>query len=66
VPRLLVVPNEPEGLLSLEPDGHRRDFAPLLERAGYRLLCREPVLADPAVEQLVGVSDRFHLFALDG
>jgi SAM-dependent methyltransferase len=66
VPRLLVVPNEPERLLSLEPDGRRHDFAPLLERAGYRLLCREPVLADPAVEQLVGVSDRFHLFALDG
>jgi hypothetical protein len=66
VPRLLVVPNEPERLLSLEPDGRRRDFAPLLERAGYRLLRREPVLADPAVEQLVGVSDRFHLFALDG
>jgi SAM-dependent methyltransferase len=66
VPRLLVVPNEPEELLSLEPDGSRRDFAPLLERAGYRLQRREPVLADPAVEELVGVRDRFHLYGLDG
>jgi SAM-dependent methyltransferase len=64
VPRLLVVPNEPERLLSLEPDGSRRDFAPVLERAGYRLLRSEPVLDDPAVEELVRVSDRFHLFAL--
>jgi hypothetical protein len=36
----------------------------VLERAGYRLLRSEPVLNDPAVEELVRVSDRFHLFAL--
>jgi SAM-dependent methyltransferase len=65
VPRLLVIPNEPDGMLSLEPDGSRLDFAPLLADAGYRLVRREPVLADPAVEELVGVRDRFHLFALE-
>jgi SAM-dependent methyltransferase len=66
VPRVLVVPNEPERLLSLEADGSRHDFEPVLERAGYRLERREPVLDDPAVEQLVGVSDRFNLFTLEG
>jgi SAM-dependent methyltransferase len=65
VPRLLVVPNEPDGLWSLEPDGSRRDFAPLIEKAGYRLVRREPVIDDPAVEELVGVRDRFNLFALE-
>lgn len=65
VPRLLVVPNEPDELLTLEPDGARRDFRPLLEGAGYRLERCEPALDDPAVEELVGVRDRFHLFALE-
>jgi SAM-dependent methyltransferase len=64
VPNLLVIPNEPDALLSLEPDGERRDFAPLLERAGYEPRLREPVLDDPAVRSLVGVEDTFHLFAL--
>jgi len=61
-----VIPNEPDALLSLEPDGSRRDFGPVLERAGYRLEHREPVYDDPAVRELVGVHDRFHLFAVEG
>jgi pimeloyl-ACP methyl ester carboxylesterase len=65
VPSLLIVPNEPQELLSLEPDGSRRDFAPLLARAGYRLRHREPVLDDPAVRELVGLHDHFHLFSLE-
>ena len=63
IPRLLVIPNEPDELRSLEPDGTRLDFLPLLERAGYALEHREPVLDDPAVRELVGVPDCFHLFA---
>jgi SAM-dependent methyltransferase len=62
VPSLLVVPNEPTELLSLEADGSRRDFAPALERAGYELVRREPVYDDPAV----GIDDHFHLYALRG
>ena len=62
VQRLFLVPNEPTDLLSLEADGSRRDFAPLLERAGYRLVHREPVIADPAVRELLRVDDHFHLF----
>jgi SAM-dependent methyltransferase len=62
VPSLLVVPNEPTELLTLEADGSRRDFVPLLERAGYRLARCEPVLEDAAVRELVGLEDHFHLF----
>jgi hypothetical protein len=64
VPQLLVVPNEPTELLSLEPDGTRRDFLPLLEQAGYTLTKREPVFDDPAVRELLRLEDRFHLFSL--
>jgi hypothetical protein len=62
VPRLFVIPNEATELLSLEPDASRRDFMPLLEAAGYRLVAREPVFDDPAVRELLGVDDHFHLF----
>ncbi len=65
VPALLVIPNEPDELLSLEADGSRRDFAPLLVDAGYRLVHSEPVVADEAVRELVPLVDRFHLFRLE-
>jgi hypothetical protein len=65
VPRLLVIPNEPTELLTLEVDGTRRDFLPLLAGAGYRLLKREPVIADAAVRELLRLDDHFHLFGRD-
>ncbi len=65
VPRLLIVPNEPTDLLSLETDGRRLDFAPLLKEAGYSLLLRRPVVEDPAVRELVPLVDHFHLFGLE-
>jgi SAM-dependent methyltransferase len=64
VPLLLVVPNEPTELLTLEPDGSRRDFAALLAAAGYRLARRVPVIEDPAVRELLRLRDHFHLFRL--
>ncbi len=66
VPRLLVIPNEPTECLSLEADGSRRDFMPLVEQAGYRLAHREPVLDDAAVRELVALHDHFHLFVREG
>jgi hypothetical protein len=39
---------------------------PLLEQHGYRLTAREPVLQDPAVQELVDLQDHFHLFARGG
>ena len=65
VPNLLIVPNEPDQLLTLEPGGERLDFLPLLERADYRLSVCEPVVEDPAVRELAQLEDRFYLFALE-
>ncbi len=65
IPHLLIVPNEPTELLTLEADGSRRDFLPLVEGAGYRLAKREPVIADPAVRELLRLHDQFHLFVRD-
>ena len=59
---LLVIPNQPRELLTSEPDGSKRDFAPLIEAAGYRLTACEPVLADEGVRELLGVHDHFFLF----
>jgi hypothetical protein len=62
VPHLIVVPNEPDELLTLEMDGSRRDFRSLIERAGYRLEHSEPVVSEPAVAELLSMHDRFYLF----
>lgn len=64
VPRLLVVPNDGDRLLSLELGGARHDFRQTLAAAGYRLIHREHVLEDPAVRELLDLRDQFHLFAL--
>ncbi|HEX4010900.1 MAG TPA: putative sugar O-methyltransferase [Solirubrobacteraceae bacterium] len=62
IPHLLIVPNEPGGLRSLEADGTHRDFRPVIDQAGYAPVRIEPVIADPAVAELVRVHDEFHLF----
>lgn len=62
VPRLLIVPNEPTELLSMEADGSRRDIAPSLATAGYVLRVLEPVIDDPAIRELLGLHDHFHLY----
>ena len=62
VPHLLIVPNEPQELLSTEADGTRRDFREVLTSAGYAPQHREPVIADPAVQELIPLRDHFHLF----
>jgi hypothetical protein len=61
VPRIFLVPNEPTELLSLELDGSRRDFLPLLEAAGYRVKKSEPMIDDPAVRDLLQLDDHFFL-----
>ena len=62
VPHLFVVPNEAEGFASLEADGRRLDYLPVIEAAGYRLVRDEPVFADPAVFAALQVEDRHTLF----
>lgn len=64
VPLLFVVPNEPDGFLSRELDSSRCDLMPVLERAGFRLRTRAPVIDDPAVRAMLRIEDHFHLFEL--
>lgn len=61
VPTLFVVPNESEGFTSQETDGARRDFLPVLERAGYELV-RDVPAHPAAVRAALGVEDRYCLF----
>jgi len=63
VPHLFVVPNEAEGLISREPNGGWHDALPTLAAAGYEPVFHEPVIADPAVRELVRIYDNFYLFA---
>lgn len=65
VPNLFVVPNEPVGFLSTEPDGTRRDYLQAIRRRGYRLTADRPAYDDPAVRELIDVHDRFCLFVRD-
>lgn len=62
VPRIFLVPNESSGFLSREPDGSRRDFLPVLEAGGFRLVHEEPAFTSPAVRHAMGVHDRHCLF----
>lgn len=64
VPYLLVVPNAPEELLTVEPDGRRLDFAPDVEAVGYHLIHKAPVYADDELRELIGIRDHFFLFGL--
>ncbi|MCW2990505.1 MAG: hypothetical protein JWM73_1099 [Solirubrobacterales bacterium] len=66
VPEVVIVPNDGTELLSMEADGERRDFAPLLAAAGYERVSCEPVWDDPAVRQLIGLEDYVHRFTLRG
>jgi hypothetical protein len=63
VPRLFIVPNDGAALLSMEPDGTRREFEGVLQDRGYRLAASEPAIADADVRELVGVHDQLMLFA---
>jgi SAM-dependent methyltransferase len=65
VPNLFIVPNDGERLLSLESDGARQDFAPLLQRHGYQRVALEPKYGATSVQQLGAYPAHYHLFALD-
>lgn len=65
IPNLLVIPNAPTTVESVEADGRRIDMAPALAEAGYQLVDVEPIIDDEADRTIVGVHDHFHLFRLD-
>ena len=60
---LMIVPNAQDHggtrLLTQEREGPRRDFQPMLESRGYRLVDRSPKYADPIVQKY-GISPTHH------
>lgn len=66
IPWMMIVPNEPEELLSMEADGTRKEFMSAVERAGYELVCKTPVYADDELRELITVRDHFFLFRAGG
>ncbi|HET9733606.1 MAG TPA: putative sugar O-methyltransferase [Acidimicrobiales bacterium] len=66
VPSLFLVPNERAGFLSTEADGTRRDYLPVIESSGYRLVAEEWSFDDPALRAAIGIGDRYCLFQLGG
>jgi hypothetical protein len=62
VPALLVIPNDPEGLLSVEADGSRQPAEHHITAAGYELDVHEPIFLDADVRQRIGVEDQYFLY----
>lgn len=62
VPRLFIVPNEAQQLLTQEEDRSRRAFDHVLAARGYQRSACEPVFPDPAMPQIMDVSDHFLLY----
>jgi putative sugar O-methyltransferase len=62
VPQLMIVPNDGERLLSLEDDGQRLDFAPLLGERGYTLAAREPKFGETSCQRFGVYPTHHHLF----
>ena len=61
---LLIVPNDGDKLLSIEIDGTRRDFEPLLEKYGWRPARQEPIYSsDVARKFALFPTGSFRLFS---
>jgi putative sugar O-methyltransferase len=62
VPYLFIVPNTDTRFISTETDRTRKDFLPLLEQAGYRIVAHEPLFDDPDLLRLLSITDQLFLF----
>ena len=62
VPSLLVVPNDVEGLMSVEHDGSRKPAEHIITGAGYELAAHEPIFGDPNLPELLGVGDQYYFY----
>jgi hypothetical protein len=62
IPWLFVVPNDADQLFTTESDRTNREFGPVLDAYGYEPMVVEPIVADPAIRDLIGITDHFFLF----
>jgi len=58
IPYLMVIPNSSVGLLTND----KKDFLPLIQKAGYELVSQEPKYLDPIVQKYAMNPDLYYLF----
>ncbi|MES2489440.1 MAG: putative sugar O-methyltransferase [Pseudomonadota bacterium] len=64
VPYFMLVPNEPDELLSREADDSRKSFRPLLEQLGFEQVATELIYQDKAMAEFMLTNDRMMLFKI--
>jgi putative sugar O-methyltransferase len=64
VPKLFVVPNEADGIVSRELDGSYHSVLPALEAAGYVQIAKERAISDRATRDALMLNENFYLFSL--
>lgn len=62
IPYLFVIPNTKTDFLTTEMDHTRKNFLPLIEKAGYKIVAQEPLFANPDVQKLLSIYDHLFLF----
>jgi putative sugar O-methyltransferase len=62
VSSLLVVPNDPDDVLSMEADGTRLPAEGHIRDAGFDRVTREPIFLEPNLPELLGVGDKYFFY----
>lgn len=64
VPYFMLIPNEPDELLSREADDSRQSFRPVLEKLGFEQVATELIYQDKGMAEFMLFNDRILLFKL--
>lgn len=64
VPYFMLIPNEPDELLSREADDSRQSWRPLLEKLGFEQVATEVIYQDKAMAEFMLTNDRMILFKI--
>lgn len=62
IPYLFVIPNTKTDFLTTEMDHSRKDFLPVIENAGYKIVAQEPMFENPDIRKLLSIYDHLFLF----
>ncbi len=65
VPYLMLIPNEPDKLLTREHDDRRVSFRPVLEQLGFEQAADELIYQDSVISEFIK-NDRIFLFRVPG
>jgi hypothetical protein len=65
VPYFMLIPNEPDELLSREADDSRLSYRALLDELGFRQVATELIYQEPSMAEFMWANDRILLFKLE-